>query len=87
MKSKKINRFNILFVDTQIILTIISLILFVLYLFNDDYLLYFEILLGITLFSLSFNNYKIYQKKRMTFIYLFFGIMMFVFSILNILGV
>ena len=83
----KIHRYNIIFIDIQILLTIITFILFILYLFNNKLLGLLQLFLGITLFALSFNNYKIYNKKNMTFIYLVVGIIVFVSGILHLVGV
>ena len=83
----KIHRYNILFIDAQILLTIVTVILFVVYFFNNKIIGLLQLFLGLTLFSLSFNNYKIYNKKNMTFIYLGVGLIVFILGILHLVGV
>ena len=73
-KVTKINQFNILFVDIQIILTIMTVVLFVLVLLNKTSLKMLELSLGLTLLSMAFNNYKIYKRSKLTFLYLIAGI-------------
>lgn len=83
----KINRCNIVLVNMQIILTIASVVAFVMYLFNKNMWYILQFTLGITLLFLAFMNYKVYEKKNYSFLYLGVGIILIVFNILSLVGV
>ena len=83
----KINRFNIIFVDIQILLTIITAVLCILYFIKKIDISLLQLSLGITLLCLSFNNYKIFKKKKMTIIYLIAGIVVLILCLFNMIGV
>ena len=70
-KISVINRFNIVFVDIQVIFTILVLIFGILYLFNSKMAIYFRGFLILDLLMMAFNNYKIYKRINMTIVYLF----------------
>ena len=69
-KISVINRFNIVFVDIQVIFTILVLIFGILYLFNSKMAIYFRGFLILDLLMMAFNNYKIYKRINMTIVYL-----------------
>lgn len=83
----KINRNNIVLVNIQIILTIASVVAFVMYLFNKNMWYILQFTLGFTLLFLAFMNYKVYEKKNYSFLYLVVGIILIVFNILSLVGV
>ncbi len=83
----KINRSNIFFVNIQIMLTVVSVVAFVMYLFNKDMWNILQFCLGFTLLFLAYMNYKVYEKKKHSILYLIVGIMLVVFNILNMVGV
>ena len=86
MKQNKINEKNILFVNLQIIVTIASLISFIMYLFNKKMFIIMCICLIINLFILAFNNYKIFRKKNFTIIYLVSGVLLALYLIISMVG-
>lgn len=73
-KISVINRFNIIFVDIQVIFTILVLIFGILYLFNSKMAIYFRGFLILDLLMMAFNNYKIYKRINMTIVYLLVAI-------------
>lgn len=73
-----VNRFNIAFVNIQVIFTILTIILAIAYLFNRKMQFYFELSLVANLFIMAFNNQIIYKRARMTIIYLLVAILLFV---------
>lgn len=73
-----VNRFNIIFIDIQLLFTILTIIFAVLYLFNHQMELYFELSLIADLFIMAFNNYKIYKRSKMTIIYLIVAILLLI---------
>ena len=77
-----INALNIVFVDIQIVVTVLTVILAIVFIFNQKYTKLFEFSLGVNLLVMAFNNYKIYKRSRLTIVYAIVGIM-----ILLLLGV
>lgn len=86
-KKQKINEFNILGVNVQLLITIGVIVFALIYLFTEKFLFVLEILMGIDLLVMSYNNHKIYHKRKLTIIYMIFAIVLFIFAILSILGV
>ena len=64
-----INRFNILFVDLQIIFTIVTIICVIWYLFNSKVWHVLQFVLGITMFIIGYNNKIIYNKPKFVWVY------------------
>jgi len=82
----KINEFNILFVNLQLLFTIIVVVLLILSFFiNVGFWL--ELSLCFALSIMAYNNYKIYKKKKLTIVYISFAIIMFILFLLMLLGV
>ncbi len=82
-----INRFNILFVDFQIVMTILTLIVFVLFIFNTRLFNYLQLSLGVTLLVMAYNNQIIYKRVGATILYGIIGFMLLIFLFLGLLGV
>lgn len=88
MKKKgTINQFNIVGVVFQFIVTVVVIIFGILSLFNKSYYYTFELVIGVDLFIMAYNNQKIYQKKNLTIIYLLVGLFLVISSILKMIGV
>ena len=83
----KINRFNILFVDLQIVFTVITLICLVWYLFNPKVWHVLQFVLGITMFIIGYNNKIIYNRPKFAWVYYIIGAILIIFDILLLLGV
>ena len=83
-KVSPINKFNILFVDIQIVFTILTVILFVIYLFNRDLLSYLQLSLGVTLLVMAYNNYRIYKRAGTTILYVIVGVLLLVLDLLRL---
>lgn len=67
---KQINEVGIL---VQAVLLVSLLYTFILTLFLKEFEFLFYLVMGLTLFSMAYNNYKIYHKKGMTVTYLVVG--------------
>ena len=52
----QINRFNILFVDLQVIFTILTVIMLIWYIFDDSAWHFLQIIFGITMLIIGYNN-------------------------------
>ena len=83
----KINRFNILFVDLQVIFTILTVIVLIWYLFDKSAWHFLQIILGITMIIIGYNNKIIYNRPKFAWVYYITGAVLIVFDILLLLGV
>ena len=82
-----INRFNILFVDFQIVMTILTVIVFCLFIFNTRLFNYLQLSLGVTLLVMAYNNQILYKRVGATILYGFIGFILLVFLFIGLLGV
>ena len=56
----------------------------VLAIFEHSFTVPVEVLVGITLFIMAFNNYKLFKRKGMTVVYIVFGLISFIVGIVGI---
>ena len=84
-KKKEINTKPLIII--QLILTIAVMIFAVVTIFVHDLLIWFELLLAITLIDMGINNHFIYRRKYFTAIYLVIGLALVYFFIKGQLGV
>ena len=82
-----VNGFTIFLVYVQIVLAIITGIVFIMYLFNREMLTILQMCLGITLLFMSFLSSSVYNKSKFTFLCLVFGLLLIIFNILRLAGV
>ena len=82
-----INRTNILFVDIQVFLTCLVIILFIIALFNKKMIVGVEIALFLALLCMAYNNFNIYKRKFATIMYIVVAVAILVLLILRLLGV
>ena len=80
----KKDKLTIFFVILQGIFTLATLITIIIYFFNSNMKIIIPFFFGITLFILSFNNYRIYKKKALTITYLIFGILCIIYGIIRL---
>ena len=83
----KINRFNILFVDLQIVFTVLTIICLVWYFFDKRVWHVLQFVLGFTMFIIGYNNKIIYDRPKMSYVYYVIGAILIIFDILLLLGV
>ena len=55
----------------------------VLAIFENSFRVPIEVLVGITLFLMAFNNYNLFKRKGMTAIYIIFGLISFIVGIMG----
>ena len=84
---RKINEWNILGINIQIVVTIIVAVLGVLSLFLKQLFPFFYFVMAMDLFLLAYNNHKVYQRKKITLMYIVCGIILILFAVLLLLGV
>ncbi len=75
-----------LMIIIQLILTIALIILGIITIFKPTLLRTFEIVLGITLIDIGFNNQMIFKRKNLTVLYYIIGIGSLIIGIFQILG-
>lgn len=85
--TKVINQYNIFPVTLQFIFTILTVILCILTVFKYSFTHYFELFLGLDLLVMAYNNHILFFRKNFTIIYLIFGLIMILISILGFMGV
>ena len=83
----KINEYNILYINLQLLLTITSIILLIVSIFNSSFFKYFFLSTGFTLISIGLSNKYVYMKEDMVKNNFISGILVIVFSLLKIFGV
>ena len=83
----KIHDYNIIYFNLQLIMSIITLILFVWYLFNKKIIIILRFCVGLTLVCVSLSDFKIYHKNKMGWITLIFGLLIIVYACIKVLGV
>jgi hypothetical protein len=85
-KGSKINRFNILWVNIQVIMTVLVLILLILaFAINKKYLFPMEICMGLDLLVMAYNNHLIYRRRNTTILYIIVGIAVLIYAILGVI--
>ena len=89
MKKKgKINEYNILGLNIQIILTILVCIFSLLgFLVNKNFFNIMKIFGGLDLLVMAYNNEKIYHNKGISVVYVIFGVIMLIWGIVGLVGV
>lgn len=71
----------------QAVCVIGILVISILAIFENSFMVPIEVLIGITLLIMAFNNSRLFKRKYMTWVYLVFGIICFVIGILGYFGV
>lgn len=70
----------------QLALAIVLLIMLIISCFYNKLINYSEIVAGITLLVMSYNNQKQYKRKAMTIIYAITGILIIAFGLFRIIN-
>ena len=83
----KINEYNILYINLQIITTLTTVILLLVSIFNNAVFKFFFLSVGFTLISIGLSNKYVYLKDNMVKNNFISGILIIVFSLLKIFGV
>ena len=87
-KISPVNRFNILWVNIQVIMTILVVIFLILsFVSSKKYFLGMEVCMGLDLLVMAYNNYLIYKRKNVTVMYAIIGVLVLVYALLGFIGV
>ncbi len=82
MKSEKAKKA----INFQLVVMVISIIFIILSFFIKSLVDYREIVLGIILLTMAYTNNIVYEKKKMTIIYIIFGLLLIIPSIIRLVG-
>ena len=85
--NNKINDYNILYINLQLITTFTSVILLIVSIFKKAVFPYFFLCIGLTLISIGLSNKYVYMKEDMVKSNFISGVLVIIFSLLKIFGV
>ncbi len=83
----KINDYNVLYINLQLISTLATVILLIVSIFKKSVFPYFFLSVGITLISIGISNKYVYMKEDMVKSNFISGGLAILFSLLKIFGV
>lgn len=83
----KINDYNILYINLQLISTLTSVILLIVSILKKVVFPYFFLSIGFTLITIGISNKYVYMKEDMVKNNFISGILIIIFSLLKIFGV
>lgn len=86
-KSSTIHRFNIVFINIQLLLTVVTVVLGIWFIFDSKLMQVFQLFLGLDLLIMAYNNQIIYHRKKATVIYAVLGILLLILDLLMFIGV
>ena len=84
---RKITRFNIVFINIQLVFTFLTIGLFIWFIIDSSIIYLFQFFLGLTLLVMAYNNQIIYRRKVATFLYIIIGIILLILDCIMYLGV
>ncbi|HIR49353.1 MAG TPA: hypothetical protein IAB35_05175 [Candidatus Faecimonas gallistercoris] len=84
---RKITRFNIVFINIQLVFTFLTIGLFIWFIIDSSIIYLFQFFLGLTLLVMAYNNQFIYRRKVATFLYIIIGIILLILDCIMYLGV
>jgi len=68
----------------QIVIMVISLIFIILSFFYSQLADYREIVLGLILITMAYTNHVVYEKNKITIIYILFGLLLIIPNIIRL---
>ena len=87
IKKYRLEKFSHTMLIIQLIGTVIFLIILVIALFKKELFPFVEIMGGILLLLMAYNNQITYKRKNLTIVYALFGVMVIVTGVLTLIGV
>ncbi len=73
-------------INFQLVVMILSLIFIILSFLIKSLADYREIVLGIILLVMAYTNYVVYEKKKLTILYILFGLLLIIPNIIRLVG-
>lgn len=79
-------KFNLIMMYAQLIMMFVLVGALIFSAFNPWFIVICEIICGLTLIIIAYNNHTIYKRKYMTLVYSLFGLFMIGMAIFNIIN-
>lgn len=86
-KKKENGKLKFTMLVIQFFLSIVALAFAIVFFFNRNIVVPFQISLSLTMFVMGINNLLIYKRKVFTFLYFLIGLVLLILAVLTILGV
>ena len=86
IKQRKVQKDSLIF-TLQLLFTVLTLFILILFIFNKKYLFLLQISLGFTAIITGYNNYISFRKKCLTLVYFIIGLLLLALSVITIIGV
>ena len=86
IKQRKVQKDSLIF-TLQLLFTVLTLFILILFIFNKKYLFLLQISLGFTAIITGYNNYVSFRKKYLTLVYFIIGLLLLALSVITIIGV
>lgn len=81
-----ITRFNIVFINLQLLFTFLTIGLFIWYIIDSSMIYLFQLFLGITLLVMAYNNQIIYRRRLATIAYSIVGVVLLILDLIMYFG-
>ena len=86
IKQRKVQKDSLIF-TLQLLFTVLTLFILILFIINKKYLFLLQISLGFTAIITGYNNYVSFRKKYLTLVYFIIGLLLLALSVITIIGV
>ena len=86
LQKKKLSQTDLILLNIQLLMSICTLVVGILYFIKNNMLFWLQLSLGITMLTMGINNLKIYKRKSVTIMYFLLGILLVVLAVLTKIG-
>ena len=86
IKQRKVQKDSLIF-TLQLLFTVLTLFILILFIINKKYIFLLQISLGFTAIITGYNNYISFRKKYLTLVYFIIGLLLLALSVITIIGV
>jgi len=86
-KTNIINKYNILSVNLQVIMTIAVVVFGIISFIKPNFYKWFQLVLALNFIVIGYNNYLIYRREKFTIVYVGIGILFLILSVLSFVGI
>ena len=85
-EKKKLSQVDLILLNLQLIMSLCTLVVGVMFFFKNNMLFWLQLSLGITMLTMGVNNLKIYKRKSVTIMYFLIGVLLIVLAVLTKIG-
>ena len=86
IEKKKLSQVDLILLNLQLIMSLCTLVVGVMFFFKNNMLFWLQLSLGITMLTMGVNNLKIYKRKSVTIMYFLLGVLLVVLAVLTKIG-